>query len=48
MKQVYLTLHRVLANVLDEDARFIAAQSPDGYITYVIKDGQERTRNKEN
>ena len=44
MKQVYLTMHRVWVDIIDECETFILARDIDGVMVYVLRDGQERVR----
>lgn len=44
MRQVYLTLHGVWRDIIHEDEIFIMAEDIDGIVTYVIKDGMQKTR----
>lgn len=43
-RQVYLNLYGHWSDIIEESHVFILAKDVDGVMTYIIKDGQERTR----
>ena len=40
--KVLLTLSNTWEDIIEENEKFIMAMAPDGVITYVMKNGEER------